>query len=643
MQDDYLAQVAKLIEEQGLDPSDLEAVGQLCKSNQAISNKATTAFVKPPRATRGIEVKALLRDIKSAEGSRKVEYFLYLWGDFSSVKLTDDDGIKISDSELRLKIEEQRKMTPNEKADWDAKCDKEKNGPAKKREYKQTYEKSMPLYAGQEIRISAFDEGFLNEHERPFKKGDLVILRGLFPFEKFLTPDALLAKYGQQWNLPEKGGMISDGQHTLADVYAAMERQVQYNRLVNVGDNGDFGPQYESAADRAERTDLEAKGKMPGWAKDRCIMGFVNPTERDIAKILAVIPLQKPSITPEGAAHRQQVVLDQLEWMKPFIGQRDDGSKSWRSAQGVVKANTYDKAGNPITVKVQISLGEDQVNQFGIVDTRMFGELAPYLLPHSQGLVAGHLWISGSHELPESQLSRNERQPDGTYPMGFAFASYYFSDFMQLDLAKTVLKAGFHVTYECAKEALVKMFGTADLSANPPPEVELNAADKNNVLKLANTRPIINLFESCNNIDDLAKDYQFVMLCNVDNQNEDVLDTIEELKEAAEKSKGKSKKTWQQLMSDLITGAKKVRGWPVKLANKELVYTIFAIRNSAVESALQEKPQITAEEFAHRFVVLRTAQLEEEEKRRRHADDIAALEAMDPSEFDMPKRQKMDE
>lgn len=633
MDPEYLEAIKAALQTNGTDTSDLERLAELAKDNISAEAKSSTKFVKPPRDLGGIKVYGI---VVSVTGTGKKSYKVLIWKDFSKTSVSDEFGKKVDMYQINLNIFEERKMTDEQKREHDRECDANKDPNGKKREYKISKGGTIELHVGSIVDISPFDhKGYSFSSNRGVKVGDLVTLNSLTPKVKFKTPDAVVPSFKLQWWIPEPNasGMQQDTQHSEDDVVASLYRAISHNEIVNVGSNGYRSPNNETPYDRSERERIESLGKVPGWGREVIIHGQLPQNKRHIMKKALIVPLEELPPTPEGAAG-QGLVISKLKWSETFKvekGETEETKEKKREAAFVCDGKMFDEEGYPITAKIQVQLREDQIDQFGIVNPDRWAKLAPFMVANARGVLASHLWAGASELLSESQEETNTRNEDGTYPMGYAYSLYYSSDYIHVNLPSTLLGAGFEINAECAAALMNEVYKTTDFVKYTPEEVELYAKDERNIFKHSRP-PVINLFEATQRLDDLTLEYSFIMLANVNNKKEDVVDIVDDLKAKAEETG----ENWVDLQSDLIMCKTKERGWPVRMTDSDLVFTIFAVRTELLEQARKPIERLSPEEFAVRYAVALGEQKEINKKRKAIAQDLAAINALPADVFDGP-------
>lgn len=629
----------------GLDPTDLEKVANYFMQKSDRVEEVT--FSSPVRNIKGLTVPVLIRtaeekknDGPNGNGKTRIVYRLMVCT-FEDVVVPSELGEKIHENEIQLRVEKKIKMSQERRDQYLASLSPaERNGFAGKREYDTSYDEKVTLFAGTEIQITRFDGPFTHSNNMPFEAGEFAICKGLICEEKFMGAGES-SRYGRQWKVQDKVGKLEEDLTKGPDDVRRMLRLLaRDNQLVNVGDvNPDFSKNNETPVDRKFRTEAEASGKeLKNWQKSQILLGFLPLEQRPATERVIVIPLGGTEPTPEFMAQRKKVVVKEPVWSTEFVGTKNDGKPV---KLGTFKARCCIIDGDQETeAVVQVQCFDKHMVKFGVMNYDLFGKIAGSYVPHCRGHIAGRMDIGSSHAMDESSTAYNRRNEDGSYPKGAAFGVFAYAELLDIDLASGIVKGGFGpLTASCAAAAIEQKYKSSDFSERAPADVESYA--KINPLNTGGKPAIINMFEARHSVEDIKKTHQFFLVCDKRNDSEEVTELVGELQR-------KHADSIVDRMSDLLMGhsVKGITGWPVKIRALE-AYTIFAVRNSLVESTmklLDGGSALSQEEFLKQYIAAvqkRKASEAKAEQLRRELEGIATLPA-EAFEDSPAKRQKVD-
>jgi len=629
----------------GLDPTDLEKVANYFMQKSDRVEEVT--FSSPVRNIKGLTVPVLIRtaeekknDGPNGNGKTRIVYRLMVCT-FEDVVVPSELGEKIHENEIQLRVEKKIKMSQERRDQYLASLSPaERNGFAGKREYDTSYDEKVTLFAGTEIQITRFDGPFTHSNNMPFEAGEFAICKGLICEEKFMGAGES-SRYGRQWKVQDKVGKLEEDLTKGPDDVRRMLRLLaRDNQLVNVGDvNPDFSKNNETPVDRKFRTEAEASGKeLKNWQKSQILLGFLPLEQRPATERVIVIPLGGTEPTPEFMAQRKKVVVKEPVWSTEFVGTKNDGKPV---KLGTFKARCCIIDGDQETeAVVQVQCFDKHMVKFGVMNYDLFGKIAGSYVPHCRGHIAGRMDIGSSHAMDESSTAYNRRNEDGSYPKGAAFGVFAYAELLDIDLASGIVKGGFGpLTASCAAAAIEQKYKSSDFSERAPADVESYA--KINPLNTGGKPAIINMFEARHSVEDIKKTHQFFLVCDKRNDSDEVTELVGELQR-------KHADSIVDRMSDLLMGhsVKGITGWPVKIRALE-AYTIFAVRNSLVESTmklLDGGSALSQEEFLKQYIAAvqkRKASEAKAEQLRRELEGIATLPA-EAFEDSPAKRQKVD-
>lgn len=642
--EDYLQAILAEAAKQGVDTSNLEEVAKVMASNEGAN---VGDFEKPNTQKIGVTIPGcylLSTNLVGPEGKKKTNYQILIADTFDNVDIDPEYGRKVSKTELELRVEKKRKMTAQEKREHDA-----KPGSNTQVAYNTSFEDTVTVRSGTIISIKPYEGTVLNAHGMEAESGTWLILNNLRRSERYAEGET--TPNFTSWSVGDTNNIVADPQRSAKDLLPCLAKQVNYNKLVNVGNNNPaFGEHNRTVAEAEEIKKWE--GDLKTWQKRRGILTHLPPDQRILAERALIVSLQGTEMTPELAGRGEFVIFDKPVWDKQFVHTKKEGKESWR--QGDMRMRAVVREGDrrtSVVVHMRIRGDNNELYQSGIADRDTFAALAYYYIPHCDGYAIASMDVMTSHNMNESMKITNN-PVNGVYPLEVAYGCWFYHDILCLDLASGIIRGGYEIDYEGAKAGMEAKVGTSDLSEDTDPRVR-QLALANNLNKVSKP-DVINLMESTQNLETL-QNYKFFVVMDRSKDAQTMRELLEDIESfvANPKKAKKPPATVAEAQSRLFRGQKigKIRGWPPFTG--DIQFTIFAVKNTIYEQYLnKQQQQIPPEEYVQRLRLAKEdyeLELEnmnskiEDYKKRAAVEDINKFAAENPDLFQESKKTKLDE
>jgi len=578
---------------------DLASRMEFMSANQPSVTGAAGAASMPQtvKSSSGIVMPALILSVTAPEtGVARSVYEFLLHKELHNMNVPSTEGETLPDGRLSLKIHTLKKMNATQHLEYIAELDQAKvaaNDFARKREYDPGMEGTIELESGACLRSTVFGSPLAKGPDQPFAAGDFVFIVGLKPSIKYDVEGK--SKYGLTW---EFDGLMVDPNVDTETERKCWDNLAATNNIPNLSYAGGFGPHNRD--NEAIEFEKALAGKKPTSGQNwRILYNQVPVEKRPAVEKLLVLLLYRANDgpTPGEMVSRLCVHTANPIWEPNWIGSKENAAKQmeyWKVGNMRVRATVL-RAGSGELVNITISVQSKLLDAYGITSTERWAAVAPLLVPKCGGRAVCKLNLPDSVSTPENNPDMNILKPDGTYSLGAAYGASYRVTILTPDVAEGAVRAGLEIDAEATKFLLNTVYGTEDLSRAPPNQVVQWAKD--NHLNNQPIKPVINVFEYCENVDKLARDgYRFFIVSKDFDKdhpnNEFFIDTLAKSGDAI------------GIMSRGLMGSftdNSLRGY-IKLPSKKTEYCVFAVRDELVAKYSQPPAVLTEEQFVEQML-----------------------------------------
>lgn len=468
-----------------------------------------------------------------------------------------DAGRRDEKGRIWVKILNEQKMTDAQQQAFNEKEDAGGKGRGGKRTKTTWRQGELPIAELMKFRI--FEETPIHpEKGTKFKKGDIVVLVGPHPVQSFKANEDSTVhdpSFGLTWRFsqmaPDPNEDNPDAPPRKASNFGIM---LERNHIVNFSKYPHaWSEDNYTEEDRVRVAKWEAEGTLDKNRFETARMGL-QPSDKERLGDKIIIPFgyHAKADQPYHTIKRQQVQIKKIQWGSEWIekykavGNVDKEAAFAElqiTAHVITLISTTERKTEKALIKLQLNARADQdgVNQFGIVKTARWANLAPVFLPYVSGYVITSLAVDKSELEPVNQPLLNPRYANGKTKMGFDYGIYTYQFYHAPEICTFILSpTAFPINLACTKVLMRAALGFEDPSA-----VALSEEARSNPLNNG-TRNVINMFETSERPDNLVADYDFYLIYALEEAS---FDSVEDVRQEMQKLGLDPVSTWSTIFS----------------------------------------------------------------------------------------------